>query len=101
MDRRVYRYVFDDDVSMEEAEQTLHLALFAAGGIHGDALVAMDFSYLCEEKDQTIICDGTTNAGLTVCLIYTALAQREFGDKVTIRPASATPLKAPRPPAVS
>jgi len=76
----VYRFVFDEDVSLAEAEQTLLLAGFAAEGLLGQASVRLGFGYFVDEPRRTIIVDGTTDVGDVIVRAFTGLVLREFGE---------------------
>lgn len=80
---------------MMEAELTFHLAVFAAEGLFGEAQVRMDVTYDIDKHNRSLVVDSTTDVGLTVVKIYTALALREFGDNsLLVRRA---PKIAPKP----
>ena len=76
----VYRFEFDRDVSLTEAEETAQLAGMAVEGLFSTARVRMDFSYHVDEPHRTIFVDGTTEVGDAIVKVFTALALREFGE---------------------
>ena len=80
MNTNVYRFVFEPQIVLEEAEMTLQLAIFAAEGLFGAARVRLDFGYYVDEHSRTIIVAGTTEVGETIVKIFTGLALREFGE---------------------
>ena len=80
MNTNVYRFVFEPQIVLEEAEMTLQLAIFAAEGLFGAARVRLDFGYFVDEPSRTIIVAGTTEVGETIIKIFTGLALREFGE---------------------
>ena len=76
----VYRFEFDRDVSLIEAEETAQLAGMAVEGLFSTARVLMDFNYHVDEPHRTIFIDGTTEVGDAIVKVFTALALREFGE---------------------
>ena len=80
MNTNAYRFVFEPQIVLEEAEMTLQLAIFAAEGLFGAARVRLDFGYYVDEPSRTIIVAGTTEVGETIVKIFTGLALREFGE---------------------
>ena len=80
MNTNAYRFVFEPQIVLEEAEMTLQLAIFAAEGLFGAARVRLDFGYYVDEPSRTIIVAGTTEVGDTIVKIFTGLALREFGE---------------------
>jgi hypothetical protein len=92
MTTNVYRFVFDQEVSLTEAEQTLLLASFATEGLLGQAQVRLDFGYFIDESRCTIIVDGSTEVGYAIVQIFTGLVLREFGEQAfTVRRVDACP----------
>lgn len=76
-----YRFEFDPKVSLLEAEQSLHLAIFAAEGLFGEARVRMEVSYHVDEPHRAIVADGATEVGGAVVRMFTGLLIREFGEE--------------------
>lgn len=76
-----YRFEFEQAVPVTEAEQTLHLALFAAEGLFGEARVRMDAKYTIDEANRCLVADATTEVGSAVARMFTALLLREFGEE--------------------
>lgn len=80
MKRIVCRYSFRPDVPMREVEETLHLSLYGAEGIHGAARVRLDAGYAIDEKARTLVVDASTAVGETVVQLFTGYVGREFGE---------------------
>ena len=76
----VYRFEFDRSVPLDEAEMSLHLAIFAVEGLYGQARVRLDAGYHLDEPRNAIIVDGTTEVGAAVVRVFTAFLFREFGE---------------------
>ena len=82
----VYRITIDRPAKVNEAEQTLHLAIFAAQGLFGEAQVRMDMAYHVDEPRQALIIDGSTAVGRAVLRMFVALLLHEIGrEAFTIR----------------
>src|SRR5688572_2600702 len=76
----IYRFEFTEDVDLEEAEKTLHLAILAAEGIFGPAWVRLDAGYQRDTGRRTIVVDGRTSVGEVVVSVFTSFLTREFGE---------------------
>ncbi|AMV35217.1 hypothetical protein VN12_24040 [Pirellula sp. SH-Sr6A] len=76
----VFRFTFDESVPIEEAEMTLHLAIFAAEGLFGKPRVAMEFHYDIQPFDNFIDVHGETEVGVAVAQVFGGLLLREFGE---------------------
>ncbi len=86
-----YRFTFGNDIELTDAEATLHLAMIAAEGLFGNALVRMDVSFAVDQAGRNLTVDGTTAVGATVVRMFTSLLLREFGeDAFTVRRVKAS-----------
>lgn len=79
MNTHVYKFCFDDGVDLDEAELTLHLAIHAAEGLYGEALVRMEAGYRRDETERSLYIDGATEVGQAVVRIFTSFVIKEFG----------------------
>lgn len=79
MESAIYKYVFEESVSMEEAEATLHLAMLAAESMFGESTVRMDAAYSIDEENRVCVVDGNNEVGRCICRIFTGYLTREFG----------------------
>lgn len=85
-----FRFQFENDVSLTEAEQTLHLALFAVEGLFGEARVRLEASYRVDERGDAILVNGGPDVGASLVKVFTGLLLREFGaDAFRVRPLNA------------
>ena len=80
MNRDVYRYRFSRETPMGEVRDSLHLAIFAAEGLHGRAQVRLDAGFLVDEQQHACVVDAATPAGRTVAQVFTGLLARQFGE---------------------
>jgi hypothetical protein len=78
--RIVYRYRFGPQVPLEQAEETLLLALYGAEGLHGAARVRLEAGYTLDPKARVFVVEGTTAAAEAVARIFTGFLGREFGE---------------------
>ena len=74
-----YRYRFRPDIGLNDAEDTLMLAVLAAQGLFGEARVRMDAGYAIDPTIGVIIVDASTLIGQVITAIFTAFISREFG----------------------
>jgi len=74
-----YRYRFKEGVDLQEAENTLLLAVLAVEGLYGEARVRMDAGYAIDQSIRVIVVDASTEVGQSVNSIFTAYLLREFG----------------------
>jgi len=75
-----FRFVFKKDVSVVDAELSLHLAIFAIEGLFGVARVRLDVSYHIDEPRRVIVVDASNEVGEALVRVFTNLLLREFGD---------------------
>ncbi|MCK6486641.1 MAG: hypothetical protein L6R00_21230 [Phycisphaerae bacterium] len=80
MTANVFRFGFVPAVPLSEAELTLHLAIYAAEGLHGEARVRLDVRYQLDQPANAIIVDGETEVGATLVKVFTHLLIRQFGE---------------------
>lgn len=80
MNRDVYRYSFDEKISLTEVRDSLFLAVFSAEGIHGRTQVRLDAAFFLNEKKRACVVDAATPVGRTIAQIFTGLLTREFGE---------------------
>ena len=80
MTANVFRFGFVPAVPLTEAELTLHLAIYAAEGLHGEARVRLEVSYQLDRSANAIIVDGETEVGASLVKVFTHLLIRQFGE---------------------
>jgi hypothetical protein len=78
---QAYRYSFTARVPLQEAIESLYLAIFAAEGVHGRAQVRLDAGYAFDERARLLAVDAGTPVGKTVSQIFTSLLARQFGEE--------------------
>ena len=80
MSSPVYRYQFEADVPLDEAEAALLLAIVAAEALHGQPAVRLGVRYLFGEGKRACVIDGAGKMARHVALIFTQFLIREFGE---------------------
>ncbi len=80
MTANVYRFNFESGVPLCEAELTLHLAIYAIEGLHGEAHVRLDVNYRLDQSGNAIIVDAGTNVGAALVRVFTQLLIRQYGE---------------------
>ena len=74
------QFVFDPDVSLAEAEMSLHLAMFAVEGLIGRARVRLDAEYEIDVIGRAIVVNTNSATGRLIVRVFTALLLREIGE---------------------
>ncbi len=80
MTANAFRFEFEPLVSVESAELSLHLAMYAVEGLYGEARVRLDARYHLDEARRSSTVDGGTEVGAALVNVYTRLLIREFGE---------------------
>ena len=76
---QVYKFKFLSGPALREAEKTLLLATVAAEGLHGEARVRMDATYVVDKDLNTIAVDTSSRVGQDIASIFTAYITKELG----------------------
>ena len=74
------KFTFEPDISLAEAEMSLHLAMFAVEGLIGRVRVRLEAKYHLDESNRAIVIDAHRPAGLMIARVFTGLLLREFGE---------------------
>lgn len=86
MNDGIYRFTFSPPVALDEAEDTLHLAIIAAESLHGQPQVRMDASYFLDRVGRCCTLNANLPVGRDVCRIFTGFLIEEFGESAfTVR----------------
>lgn len=99
--KTIHRFRFEPDVSLEEAETSLVLAIIAGEALHGQAAVRLSMRYLFGEEKRACVIDGDNEVARHVILIFTQFLIHEFGENAfhvswEVRPSSSTPAPEPK-----
>ena len=80
MRRKVYRYVFSDDIPFDDVLATVDLAVIAVQSLHGEERTRLDARFVSDPKRRTLAIDATTLVGQALNQLFVGYARREFGD---------------------
>jgi len=80
MTRDKFRFQFESDIPLDEAEMSLHLAIFAVEGLFGQARVRLDAGYALDVEAHALMIDAANEVGSTIVRVFTGLLVREFGE---------------------
>jgi len=75
----VYRYVFDQSVSMAELEATLLLAIIATESLHGESQARLDLGHAFDAEKRAVVIDASTEVGRDFSRLFVGFVSREFG----------------------
>ncbi len=75
-----FRFGFQSAIPLTEAELTLHLAIYATEGVHGESCVRLEVIYDLDRSQNAIVVDSQGEAGMTLARIFTHLLSRQFGE---------------------
>ncbi len=81
MNKGLYRYRFDEQLVLDEIEDTLVLALLAAEALHGEAQVRLDVGHHFDREQRACVIDAGTDAGRDVNRLFVGFLRREFGER--------------------
>jgi hypothetical protein len=80
MRQLLYRYAFNPDISIEEVEVSLLLALLAVESLHGETQTCLDTAHAFDAGKRACVIDATTAVGRDLARLFTGFLRREFGD---------------------
>ncbi len=81
MDRTLNRYRFTEAVPMQEAEDSLMLAVLAAEGIYGRSRVRLETSFALDAAKRACVIDASTEVGQHVSRVFTTFITKQFGEE--------------------
>lgn len=79
MQPAIYRFEFDEPVSMTDVETTLHLAILGAEGLFGESSVRMDGAYSIDERRRVCIVEARNEVGRSISQLFTGYLLKELG----------------------
>jgi hypothetical protein len=79
MQKIVYRYTFGTGIPIEEVEATLHLAVLAAEGLHGEAEVRLKGAHSFNSERRRCVIDAVTAVGRDINRLFVSFLRHEFG----------------------
>ena len=78
--REVYQYTFGANVSLEDVESSLLLAIFAVESLHGESQARLDVHQLLDDKLRSVAIDASTEVGQDLNRLFTGFLRREFDE---------------------
>ena len=81
MTKNLYRYVFAEEVNLEEVEAVLLLSVMATECLHGRQQTRLDASYFFDPKKNACIIDAGTPIGRDLSRIFTGFVVLEYGSE--------------------
>lgn len=82
MHQDIHRYTFMPDVSFDDIEASLVLAIFAAESLHGESQVRLDAAHAVDGEHRICVIDASTQVGRDINRLFIGFVSREFGPDV-------------------
>jgi hypothetical protein len=93
MTTQTYEFRIGASVPLDEARDTLRLALLAAEALHGEG-VAVDGAHHLDTNSRACRIDGSTRPGRDLALLFSRFLAREFGpDNFRVKRVEGSPAK--------
>ena len=80
MPKELYHYAFNADVSLEDIEASLVLAILATESLHGEAQVRLDASHYLDPDRRACVIDAGTPVGRDLNRLFIGFLRLEFGE---------------------
>ena len=74
-----YRYTLHSRIPMQDAQDSLVLAILTVECLHGSAQTQLDLAHEFDPKRRTCLIDAATQVGRDLNRLFTGYLQREFG----------------------
>ena len=81
MHSELQKYKFKDSVDMEQAEDTLLLAIIAAEALHGRAAVRQEARYIFSEVKRSCVIERRGKISEDIIKLFTGFLIKEFGEE--------------------
>lgn len=78
MTRNIYRYAFAQNVSIDEIEGTLVLAIWGTESLHGEAQVRLDAAHFFDKNRRACVIDAGTPVGQDLNRLFVGFIRRGF-----------------------
>lgn len=79
MTTEVYRYQFSSDVSGEDIEAALLLAVWGCESLYGESQTRLDASHFFDADRRTCVIDARTEVGVDFNRLFVGFVSRELG----------------------
>lgn len=80
MAKIVYRYEFEPEVSVEEIEESLFMAILCCEALHGKASTRLDAGHYFDRDKRSCAIDSTTQVGNDFNRLFVGFALKQFGE---------------------
>ena len=81
MSNAIYRYVFGEEIPMDQAGETLLLAALAVECLQGRSGIRLDAVFDLDPKTRQCTINTDTEVGQQIARIFTGFLAREFGEQ--------------------
>lgn len=86
MDRLVYRYLFPEEIDLDEVESLLVAALLSTEALHGESRTRLEAGHFLDKDQRTLAVDATSQVGRDLNKLLVGQLNRAFGpDEFTVR----------------
>ena len=79
MTKELYRYTFTPEVSIEDVEASVVLAVMATESLHGETQTRLDAAHYLDSIKRACVIDAGTSVGQDLNRLFTGFIGREFG----------------------
>jgi hypothetical protein len=76
----LYRYTFQPDVSPEDVETALLLAILSTESLHGEIQTRLDAAHAYDSRKGTCVIDASTEAGRDFNKLFVGYLRRDQGE---------------------
>lgn len=95
MSTEVYRYQFQNDVTGEDIEAALLLAVWGCESLHGESQTRLDAAHYFDAGERTCVIDARTEVGIDFNRLFVGFVSRELGpDAFRVKGMSEMPITA-------
>lgn len=81
MNKDAYRYRFNQELPLQEVEDSLLLAVLAVENLYGRSLVRLDAAFLLDRQERTCELEAGTEVGRAIARIFTGFLSQQFGEQ--------------------
>jgi len=79
--RDIYRYRFNENVPLREAEESLLLAVLAVESLYGRSPVRLDAAFCLDREKRSCVVAAGSEVGRAIARIFTGFLTRQFGEE--------------------
>ena len=84
MQNTLFRYVFRSEVSMDEVEGTLLLAVIAVTSLYGETRVQLEARHVFDPKLRSCVIDAETEIGRSINQLFVGYLRQEYGHEASV-----------------